>query len=129
MPLSAGRAGEVMTGVVNAGSVFHWTRFFFVEAHRRHLTTSQRAAIAAQVLPMLSEEALQRKRTGAALGGELAGRGLGGPSAPCRSGQSDPRRRWRQVASIASLTAAGSPGARVNGLEATHGGELAGRSR
>jgi ParB-like nuclease domain len=42
--------------------------------HRRHLTTSQRAAVGADMLPMLRDEALARKRAAGARGAE-GGRG------------------------------------------------------
>jgi hypothetical protein len=38
--------------------------------HRRHLTTSQRAAIAVEMLPMLADEAKARQREGGRRGGE-----------------------------------------------------------
>ena len=38
--------------------------------HRRHLTSSQRAAIAPTILPMLEKEALERKREGGKRSGE-----------------------------------------------------------
>ncbi len=39
--------------------------------HRRHLTVSQRAAIGAEMMPLLREEAKQRQVAGAALGGRV----------------------------------------------------------
>jgi DNA modification methylase len=41
--------------------------------HRRHLTSSQRAALAAEVEPMLAEEAKKRMRDGASKGGKSKG--------------------------------------------------------
>lgn len=41
--------------------------------HRRHLTASQRGVLAADVLPLLEEEAKQRQRAGAIAGGKASG--------------------------------------------------------
>jgi hypothetical protein len=43
--------------------------------HRRHLTTSQRAAIAAEIMPMLRAEAKERQAEGGRHGGAIAGQG------------------------------------------------------
>ena len=43
--------------------------------HRRHLTTSQRAMVATAVLPMLEEQARERKLEGAKKGAAIGGKG------------------------------------------------------
>jgi len=50
--------------------------------HRRHLTQSQRAAAAAEALPLFEAEAAARMRLGAVHGGETAGNGRHGSSPP-----------------------------------------------
>jgi ParB-like chromosome segregation protein Spo0J len=48
--------------------------------HRRHLTTGERAAIAADYIPMLAEQAAKRKAEGQKSGGQIGGRGNKKPS-------------------------------------------------
>jgi hypothetical protein len=79
--------------------------------HRRHLTESQRAAIAAKVKPQLEEEGRARMRAAGAKGGEKAGRGrpanrgfadLPNPIEPEPSKPSTPE-PWDSTAQSASM--------------------------
>jgi hypothetical protein len=53
--------------------------------HRRHLTTSQRAAIGATLMPLLREEARERRRQGSRDGGHIAGNGRPQSRLPVKS--------------------------------------------
>jgi hypothetical protein len=57
---------------------------------RRHLTTSQRAAIAVEIEPLFAAEAKQRKREGGSKGGKQSRRGERGNKVPAKTPEAYP---------------------------------------
>src|SRR5690606_234782 len=73
--------------------------------HRRHLTQAQRAAVAAEALPLFEAEAAERASAGRKKGGRSGGKGrpkeqLGGTRATELSGPPAPKARDQAAAAL-----------------------------